>query len=286
MVNKNYTEEVKNYFKDKASEYDLVDKQVYWVLSDNLLWHIWNNEVLNKINKPIRFLDAGGGTGRWSIKLLENYYDSSGEIIDMSPQMLDEAKKKIHLFNYDNRLKCCCDDLDGCVIKDKYNVIFSFHNVLGFVKSPENVIKKLVDSLEIGGYLVCVVPNYYHGIFFNLFNNNVKMAEKCYEESVGKFTSNMPDMRFFRPEEFKDWYEKFGLKIVGSYGFPISIYPGMQETQLRGQTQMLKDLLEDEENFQKIYEMEKVICMKPEAVARGNNLIFIGKKENVSYEDE
>lgn len=63
------------------------------------------------------------------------------------------------------------------------------------------------------------------------------------------------------------------MKIVGSYGFPISIYPGMQETQLRGQTQMLKDLLEDEENFQKIYEMEKVICMKTEAIARGNYLL-------------
>ena len=56
--------QVLQYFKDKASEYDLVEGQVYWMLSDQLLEHLFNESALSLLAEEFHFLDAGGGTGR------------------------------------------------------------------------------------------------------------------------------------------------------------------------------------------------------------------------------
>ena len=56
------------YFKNKAADYDRVDEQVYWRLSDSILWHTFNEYILKNLPSNFSFLDAGGGTGRWSEK--------------------------------------------------------------------------------------------------------------------------------------------------------------------------------------------------------------------------
>jgi len=81
------------YFKHKAKQYDDVDKQYYWKLSDDLLW--WNlQKFLKKLPKNFRFLDAGGGTGRWSERILHSYPHATGVICDISSSMLDVAERQ------------------------------------------------------------------------------------------------------------------------------------------------------------------------------------------------
>lgn len=274
-----YKNEVKEYFKDKAEEYDLVDEQLYWVLSDKILWDILVENVYSKINGKINFLDAGAGTGRWSIKVLEEYPNSSGMLVDLSEDMLNQAKHKLSKMNALDRVDIVCDDLDNFGIQNEgsFNVAFSFHNVLGFVKDPIGVISKMSKAVVKGGYVICVVPNYYHNIFFNIFVNNLKLAEECLTSCKGKFTENMPIMNMFTPESLKDTYNKVGIDVLGIYGFPIVIYPGMQETQLRGQTETISSILSNQLEFNKIFDIEKSLYKNQEAAARGNQLIIIGR---------
>lgn len=274
-----YKNEVKQYFKEKADEYDLVDEQLYWVLSDNLLWEILDENVLSKIDGDIKFLDAGAGTGRWSIRTLNKYSTSSGILVDLSEDMLNQARMKLKKMNAIDRVKIICDDLDNFDTNSKRecNVAFTFHNVLGFVKNPEKVIEKMASMVVKGGYVVCGVPNYYHNIFFNIFVNNLKLAKECYTTHKGRFTENMPEMNMFTPESLRKIYDKVGIDVIGVYGFPISIYPGMQETQLRGQSDSLSDILADKNTFDEIFNMEKNLYKNQEAAARGNQLIIIGR---------
>ena len=58
----------------------------------------------------------------------------------------------------------------------------------------------------------------------------------------------------------------------------MTIYPGFQETQINGSTESLKNLLEDPENFERIYGLEHRLMFNPDAAARGNNLLVIGKR--------
>jgi ubiquinone/menaquinone biosynthesis C-methylase UbiE len=53
----------KSYFAEKAEKYDEVEDQVYWKLSDELLW-FQMQKYLNSYRENFTFLDAGGGTGR------------------------------------------------------------------------------------------------------------------------------------------------------------------------------------------------------------------------------
>lgn len=276
-----YIDSVKEYFKNKAEDYDLVDEQIYWVLSDKLLWHILKENVLDKIEKPIRFVDAGAGTGRWSKKVLDSYEDSTGTLLDLSLDMLGQARKKITADGQMDRVEIQqvnLDQLDTTDRKEKYNVAFTFHNVLGFVNSPKNVIGKMFDMVEKGGYVVCAVPNYYHDIFFNIFVNNIDLAEECFNTNKGRFTEDMPVMNMFTPESLREIYKENGIDIQAVWGFPVSIYPGMQETQLKGQTLSLEEKLSDKSFFDRVYRMEKELYKREEAASRGNQLIIIGKK--------
>src|SRR5690606_13432865 len=247
-----------SYFSKKAEEYDLVDNQLYWKLSDTLLWDILKNNVLYKLNDNFSFIDVGGGTGRWSIKVLENFRLSEGVIFDLSKEMLNQARMKL---KGNNSLTERCEIIEGDIdsytdISSRFDLAFTFHNVLGFVNDPFSVLEKMTSMVKKGGYVVAVVPNFYHNIFFNVSTGNVKLANETITTKKGRFTENMPNMHMFTPEYLKDTFEKIGLETLGVYGFPISIYPGFQETQLQGQSMHLQEILKDESNFKEILNFE------------------------------
>lgn len=277
-----YKESVKSYFKEKAEEYDLTDEQMYWVLSDELLWHIFQEEVLHKIGDSVNFVDAGAGTGRWSKKILDNYVKSKGLLLDLSKEMLAQAENKLQKDGTADRVIIKNVDLDIYDESDeieKYDLAYSFHNVLGFVNEPKNVIGKMSNMVKKGGYVVCGVPNYYHNIYFGISTGNVELADKCVKTHRGQFTLDMPEMNMFTPEYLKKIYLELGINVEGVYGFPVAIYPGMQETQLHGETKKLVSILSSNENYEKILEIEKKLYKCEEAASRGNQLLIIGKRK-------
>ena len=89
----NYYQEVKKYFNDKAEEYDDVDDQLYCVLSDEYYKRILKKELTQilKDKKSIKLLDAGAGTGRWTMifhELFKDELEVKGDLIDISENML------------------------------------------------------------------------------------------------------------------------------------------------------------------------------------------------------
>ncbi|MAG78439.1 hypothetical protein CL616_03680 [archaeon] len=271
--------QVLQYFKDKASEYDLVEGQVYWMLSDQLLEHLFNESALSLLAEEFHFLDAGGGTGRWSEKILQSYSSSTGVIYDLSPDMLEQAEQK-RQNGLESRLELRkgnierMDDLDD----ETFDLTFSFHNVLGFVNSPQKAIKEMARVTKEGGYVVSVVPNQYHCIFFNLMLGRVEEVAYITKEGKGRFTLDMPYMHLFTPSSLMEIYHNVGLENIGVFGFPITIYPGMQETQITGSTEKIANLLDNHKNYKKVYKLEEELSSRVEAVARGNNLFIVGTK--------
>lgn len=271
--------EVLNYFKNKAKDYDLVEGQTYWVLSDKLLWEIFKETVLNKLPENFKFLDAGGGTGRWTLKILEEFPKAQGMIIDISREMLNEARSKVKKRNYEKRVKIIEQNLEQIdnVKDDEFEISFNFHNVLGFVENPNTVINELHRVTKKGGYVVSLVPNLYHNIFFNIFVGNMELANETMKTKKGRFTREMPKMNMFTPDSIKDIYEKIGIKVELLSGFPITIYPGMQETQIDGNSEHVQDILSDEKTFNEIYNIEKSLFKNSDTASRGNQIYIIGR---------
>ncbi|UAC48065.1 class I SAM-dependent methyltransferase [Bacillus aquiflavi] len=267
-----------SYFKNKASKYDLVEEQAYWQLSDKLLWDCLST-ILNKLPKDFTFLDAGGGTGRWSEKILENYPLAKGYTYDLSEEMLNEARRKKEDKRLNNRWNIIQGDLHNIKLieNNKVDIAFNFHNVLGFVKNPEKVINEIMSKVKSGGYIVSFVPSVYHAIFFNISLGHIEEAKKA-SNKKGRFTAEMPYIHLFTPKSIEDIYIKKSIEKEYTLGFPAFIYPGYQETQLEGNTEKIKDILENEEVFNTIYQLEKSFLTE-ETASRGNNLFIVGRKK-------
>lgn len=270
---------VLEYFKNKAKDYDLVEEQTYWKLSDKLLWDNFKETVLDNLPNGFKFLDAGGGTGRWTIKILEEYPDANGIIVDISKDMLEEAELKINNKNLNKRVKIVENNVEKLQIEDEeFDLSFNFHNVLGFVENPNIVINELKRVTKKEGYVVSLVPNLYHNIFFNIFVNNFELANEAIVTNKGRFTENMPNMNMFTPDSIKKLYNDAGLKIELISGFPVTIYPGMQETQISGNSEHIEDILENVETFNQIYKIERKLFKNLDIAGRGNQIYVVGIK--------
>ncbi|GGV42862.1 class I SAM-dependent methyltransferase [Streptomyces spectabilis] len=273
-------DEIRSYFNGKADAYDDVDAQPYWVLSDELLWSALTEYVLPRLPEDFRFLDAGGGTGRWSHRFATARPDATGVLYDLTPAMFGHARAKAERYGYADRLACREGDLGRVgeeLAGEGFDLIFNFHNVLGFVDSPTDVIKQLAGLLNPGGLLVSFVPSRWHAAWFNLTLGQTAEAGRNLE-GRGRFTDTMPDMHLFTPEQLRAMNEDAGLRVDLTTGFPVLLYPGYQETQISGSTRSLAELLGDRAAFDEVFALERGLLGTADAVGRGNNLFVLASR--------
>lgn len=274
-------DKVKAYFKGKAEGYDLVEKQLYWRLSDDLLWHLLKRLAIDKLKgKRICVMDAGGGTGRWLIRIISQNSNSLGTLYDFSEDMLNVAQKKIDSFHLGDRITIVNGNIERMSDQKNstYDLVICFHNVLGFVNNSKRAFGEMARLVKKGGYLVTVVPNKYHMLFFDIFTRNISELKSVSEKGIGRFTKDMPSIHVFTPKELSAMYSTAKFENVKILGFPITIYPQSEETHISGSSKKLKAILENVANFNEIEKIEKEIVLEEEAAARGNNLFAIGKK--------
>lgn len=273
--------EVLQYFRDKADGYDRVDEQLYWRLSDELLWEGLERYVLPVLPQGGRLLDAGGGTGRWIDRLLRARPDLTGVLFDLSPEMSRHAVDKAEYGGYADRLTVVngdlmnvAEELDG----QNFDLVISFHNVLGFVSEPTEVLSQLSSLMNVGAHMVLVLPNRYHAAFFNVMVGNLDEARSAVENRAGRFTPDMPKMHLFTPTELQGDLARVGLHTTVRTGFPVLVYPGYQETQLDGSSVGVERALSDPEHYQQIRDLELKLLGETALAERGNNLFFVAKR--------
>ncbi|MFH0244583.1 class I SAM-dependent methyltransferase [Streptomyces sp. HK10] len=274
-------EEVIGYFRAKADGYDLVDEQVYWRLSDELLWEALERYVLPSLPQGGRLLDAGGGTGRWSDRILRARPDLTGVLYDLSPDMSRHAAEKAERGGYQDRLTIVNGDLMNVAADlagQSFDLVISFHNVLGFVARPTEVLRQLGSLMNIGAQMALVLPNRYHTAFFNITVGNLEEARSAVLDRKGRFTPDMPSMHLFTPVELQGDLARAGLHTQVRTGFPVLVYPGYQETQLEGSSSGVLRTLSDPEHYERIRELELHLMGEASMAERGNNLFFVARR--------
>ncbi|MGW4059788.1 class I SAM-dependent methyltransferase [Amycolatopsis sp. NPDC004747] len=280
IVSESSAADIVSYFHRKAGRYDEVDRQVYWRLSDELLWDTLTGSFLDQLPPDFTFLDAGGGTGRWTQRVLDAYPQARGVLVDLSPDMLAVAAAK-RTGNRAGRLELVhgdLGDLPADVRDRRFDVIWNFHNVIGFVPDPAAVLTALAGLLTEDGVLVTLAPNRYHGVYFNLATGRLDAARRAAETGVSTFTDDMPPLRLFTPDELTSLYAGAGCRVDLLTGFPCAVYPARQETQLDGSSPAVVDLLGDPAVFADVLAIEKQLAKAPDVAARGNNILVAGRR--------
>lgn len=282
-MNKHYFD-VENYFNDKAHAYDDVDSQLYWVFSDEFFKRVLEAELPKLIQgDSIRLLDAGAGTGRWTkfiFELFGKHYDISGDLVDISPKMLEVAAEKIQRLGLNEKFKVDIGNIEKMEkIKDNYyNLSISFYNVISFVERPLAALTEIRKKLEDGGAHISIVANKYHSYYFSVLVNRPQTLDLISGESKIKFNDLMPAIHCFTPEEIKKLYLEAGFSKVEVLGGPNFIYPGMEETFVHGQTESIQNKLEDKDFFRKLLDIELGNYKNGDIVGRANALMVIARK--------
>ncbi len=205
----NYYKKVISYFSRKADQYDLVDKQSYWNLSDRLLEKIINKKIVDRFSKSkkLQIMDAGAGTGRWSL-ILYNLFKrkkvkTQFELIDITPLMLEKAKDKINQKRITTEMKTHLGNIENLsgYKNNFYDIIISFYNVLSFTEKPFKALLEIYKKLKNNGLYACIVSNKYHAYFFDIATNRGSDLEKISDLSSVRFNKKMPYIHCFTPSE-------------------------------------------------------------------------------------
>lgn len=279
-MTRTHEEAVLAYFRAKADAYDRVDEQVYWRLSDSLLWDALETWVLPALPEAFSFLDAGGGTGRWTDRLARARADAQGALLDISAEMTRHARAKTRAGAYADRVDVVegpIERADELLDGRRFELIFNFHNVLGFVADPAVALASLARRLAPGGLLVTLAPSAYHAAYFALGAGRLEDAESALERSRGRFTEDMPYLSLFTPASLTSLYEACGLLVERVTGFPTLVYPAIAETRIEGSTSALVDLLGDADAFARVFALERAAMARGDIAGRGNNLLAIGR---------
>ncbi len=284
-MNEHYSK-VTGYFNGKAEQYDDVDGQLYWVLSDRFYKEVLKKELTGFLNdkKALRLLDAGAGTGRWTLFFHELFaarpLEISGTLIDISEEMLNVASRKISERGFGDRYQTEVGNIEEMSgIEDgQYDIAVSFYNVLSFVENPKKAVAEVSKKLKPGGIHISVVGNTYHALYFSILTGRTKEIDRIMSESNIAFNDLMPPMHCFTPHELEQLYIENGFSKVSVKGGPNFMYPGMEETFLKGQTETIVTKLADKDIFQKILEIELGMYDNVDIVGRGNTLIAIASK--------
>ena len=271
---------VKDYFRRKAATYDLVDGQAYWRLSDALLAECIERFAVPELDS-FRFLDIGGGTGRWTLRLLENYAGAEATLVDLTQEMVDEAERKLRASHLVGRVDLIVADAQAPhdrVRPGTYDLAICFHNVLGFSENPGQLIAQAYASLRPGGRFAALVPNAFHATFFNLQLGRLDEAEMSAGGTLGRFTGDMPLIHMFTPESIRTTLETAGFEVSIVTGFPSFVYPGQAETTASSNTEALAALLSDSSTFERVRRIEAQHIGSIATAARGNNIFIVGVK--------
>nr|MDO8098920.1 methyltransferase domain-containing protein [Candidatus Njordarchaeota archaeon] len=199
---------VKSYYDKKAPTYDDFSRQLYFVVYDAVTWKITEPYIPKDPDAII--LDAGGGTGKWSIPIAK----CGPRVIlgDVSEGMLKVARKKVVQEGLQDRVevkKCDLRELD--FDDETFDLVFCDH-VLCFIKEQETVIKELARVLKKDRPLIISGQNRYV-LSLSLVPEDIYYASRVLSKESEFIMGDRLRVYALSPDEFRGMLEKNGIRV-------------------------------------------------------------------------
>jgi ubiquinone/menaquinone biosynthesis C-methylase UbiE len=267
--------EVRAYFDRRAAVYDPVADRPYWAFSDRVLLALLRRTLLSGLGEGegLRILDAGGGTGRWALRLLRELPHATALLADVSPGMLGVARRKAARSGARDRLALLELDLNVPLPGSLglFDVVLCFHNVAGLVADPAALIRRLFRVTAPGGRVAFVLPNLWQAASKSLRDGRPGELHRLATRSAVRYGDGVPEVLVFTPSVARRCLEKAGCVDVAVRGFPVSVHP-------EGPDEDLPAFLGDARLLRRLVPLEANLCLPTEAAARGNSLLATGRR--------
>jgi ubiquinone/menaquinone biosynthesis C-methylase UbiE len=204
----------KKYDSDYFEHYSLYHK----ITLDNI------QRFLPK-DKGTTILDAGGGTGIWSIELAKLGYRVV--LIDISQEMLGKARKKVSKLKLDNQIEIRSSNICNMPeFKDEqFAMVLCEGDPLSYCGDHYAAIKELVRVVQQRGTVIASVDNRASALSWIREKTDPKVFQQLLE--TGKVVMPLEREEFcyvihaFTPEEIKELFESNGLAVERIIGKPV-----------------------------------------------------------------
>jgi len=227
MFNEENIKRIVEYHKREAeNEYNrnVGDDAVY----DEITW----NNIEPFLPRRGWILDAGGGAGVWSIKMVETKR-CSATLLDITCALLKTAKRRIKDKMLDGRIEVLQADIRSVPLPDKvFDFVLCEADPISICGDPEKAVSELSRVLKPNCYFVAGVDSTLYRVFRALSQGksldyvlDFLQTELSPAEEEASF-----DSRSFTPSELIDLLQKHGLKTVKIVGKPIGLSTGMLDS--------------------------------------------------------
>jgi ubiquinone/menaquinone biosynthesis C-methylase UbiE len=127
--------------------------------------------ILPRLFENASLLEIGAGPGVWTKILLNKYHDMNIDIVDLSDEMLKQAKD--NLLEYKN-ITYIRSDFEKFNTDKKYDFIFS-SRAIEYMSDIDIVVKKMFVLLKNGGvgFIITKYPHYLRSRFRNRNFGNI-----------------------------------------------------------------------------------------------------------------
>jgi ubiquinone/menaquinone biosynthesis C-methylase UbiE len=246
---------------------------LYYKIYDAITWKYIEPYI--PIDPDALVLDAGGGTGRWAIRMARK--GCKVILVDISEGMLKIAAKKAKREGLQNKITIKQGDIAKTGYTDEtFDMILCEHALFLF-REPNIVIKKLTRILRRKARLIISVHNRYVQSLVSLpekpsLNKVDDALNILLRKKYGSMTEN-GEVKIYTwtPDEFRTMLERNGLHVEKIVGKGITM-----PLRISKELFMKKDYPDD--LFKKILQFELTICEKPDALALAGHLQAIAYK--------
>ncbi|PJN56408.1 hypothetical protein PAEVO_31310 [Paenibacillus sp. GM2FR] len=131
----------------------------------NTRWLYYNDDYLEfliknvwKMHAPVNIVDYGCGYGYLGLKLLPLLPDGSTYTgIDKGEDLIKEARKVFDKLPY--TVEFIQGDIEEIQVHRQYDIALC-HAFLLHMKSPRDILQKMIDSVRNGGRVICFEPHW------------------------------------------------------------------------------------------------------------------------------
>ncbi len=251
---------------DNGEAYDQKTQGPYYDLWFEMIEHFLDIYLPEKG----QLLDAGGGTGEFSIRAANLRKKLSCVNLDISQSMLDQAERKFSELKLQPRVSNKLGDIQKLPFTDEhFDYVMCLGDAISFCPDVELAFSELVRVTKPNGHIHLSVNSFW-GNYCAMYSQSTEQGitfddvKKYMETRVLHINGQSTGCRSFTIQELQSWADQYDLLIKRKFAVPI-----FSDS---------KEWLSDENISPEIRELQYKFCEKENIMEFGNHLNVIYEK--------